>query len=85
MKAFELCVVSIVLEFRALRKFTAHALVDIGRRRKRRDEVLERSLTVNHLAGLDDPRPAHNAGHAPAAFPVGVLLSSELGTGAISK
>src|SRR5215468_3841183 len=74
--AIEMDLVGLVADFVAL----LHLLDEVGlagRRREGRDEVLERSLTVDHLAGLDDPRPAHNAGHTPAALPVGVLLSSE--------
>ena len=32
------------------------------------------TMPFSHGAGLDLARPAHEAGHAPAAFPVGVLL-----------
>src|SRR5262245_30405627 len=45
--------------------------------REGRDEVLQRTDVVNHAAWLDHARPAHNARHTPAAFPIRVLFASE--------
>ena len=42
-----------------------------------------RDDAVQHRAGLDLARPAHEARHAPAAFPVGVLLAAERRVGAV--
>ena len=42
-----------------------------------------REELVAHGAGLDDAGPANGAGHAVAAFPIGVLLAAERCTAAI--
>ena len=57
-----------------------HLLDEVGLAgggREGRDEVLQRADVVDDAAGLDDAGPAHDARHAPAAFPVGVLLAAE--------
>jgi hypothetical protein len=48
-----------------------------GRGREGRDEVLQRADVVDDPTRLDNARPPHHARHAPAAFPVGVLLAAE--------
>ena len=41
------------------------------------------TMPFSTRAGLDLARPAHEARHAPAAFPVGVLLAAERRVGAV--
>ena len=45
--------------------------------------VLVGDDAIQHRACLDLARPAHEGRHAPAAFPVGVLLSAEWGDAGI--
>ena len=52
-------------------------------RQQGREHVDVRDDAVEHRARLDLARPADEARHAPAAFPVGVLLAAERRVGAV--
>ncbi len=54
-----------------------------GGRAERRGPVIMAHQFVGDRTGLDDARPAHQAGHAEGALPVGVLLGAEPGHGAV--
>ena len=66
----------------AVEELLGHVRIAGGRQQSRK-HVDVRHDAVQYRARLDLPRPAHEAGYAPAAFPVGILLAAERGGGAV--
>ena len=80
--AVEMDLVGLVADRAAVEELLGDVRI-AGGGEQRRKHVDVRDDAVQHRAGLDLARPAHEARHAPAALPVGVLLAAERRVGAV--